>query len=477
MTATQTYTLLFSQGSSKGNGVRVLLVNPDLGGPYKAGGILMPPLGLLYVGTVLKEAGHEVKLIDVAVDGDPTDADVGACDVLGVGCLSSQHFWALEVARRAKSMGKTVVFGGPHPTFIQEELLRGGAVDYIVRGEGEYTMRELVGALAREGETCDPSRVAGISWLDERTGEVIDNAARPFIEDLDELPDPDRSLLTIDAYRETKLERINPATTLVTSRGCPYNCSFCVSTQMTGRRWRWRSVQRVVNEVESIRTLGFRGIFFVDDNIAVDVERVLAMCDLIIERKLDIRWWGMARADTIVRNRRMVKRMAESGCSTIFLGIESASDRVLAQYEKKSTVDTSAKACRILAGSGIRVQGSFILGGPIETVRDMKSTIEYACRLNPKIGQFSLLTPFPGSQIYEELKDRLVTDDWSKFDSIHAVYRSDCATVEQRERMLRTAYRVFHARARYVLAHWRTINFQKTFSLIRSFLGGKGRGS
>jgi len=194
----------------------------------------------------------------------------------------------------------------------------------------------------------------------------------------------------------------------------------------------------------------------------------------MIERQLDIRWWGMARADTIVRNERMVKRMARSGCSTIFMGIESASDRVLAQYEKKSTVDTSVRACRILSKSGIRVQGSFMLGGPIETVRDMKSTIDYACRLNPKIGQFSLVTPYPGARLFEELEDRLLTRDWSRYDCIQAVYRSDNATVVQRERMLKLAYRRFHTRLRYLLSHWRTLNLVKTFSLLRSFLMKKG---
>ena len=456
--------------------MRILLVNPDLGGPYKAGGILMPPLGLLYVGTVLKRAGHDVELVDVAVDGRPGDAELRRCDLLGVGCLSSQYPWAIDLAREAKAVGKTVVFGGPHPTFMQEQILRTGAVDYIVRGEGEYTMRELVDALGRDGDALDPSAIAGLSWLDTSRDAVVNNPPRPFIGDLDDLPDPDRSLLRIEAYKETKLERINPATTLITSRGCPYNCSFCVSTQMTGRRWRWRSVERIVNEVEAIRNLGFRGIFFVDDNVAVDVERMLAMCDLILARRLDIRWWGMARADTIVRNERMVRRMAESGCSTIFLGIESASNRVLSHYNKRSDVDAGARACRVLVRNGIRVQGSFILGGPLETVRDMKDTIRYAAQLNPKIGQFSLLTPFPGSQIYTDLESRLVTRDWTKYDSIHAVYRSDCATVRQRERMLRYAYKSFHARPRYVLAHWRTINFRKTFSLLRSFLYGKKNG-
>ena len=446
--------------------MKILFVNPDLGGPYKDSSIYMPPIGLLYVATVARDAGHEVRVIDVAVDGSPSDAQIADADLVGIGCLSSQFNYALGLAERAKAAGKIVVMGGPHPTFQAEEILSTGLADYIVRAEGEYKFRELAAAIEQNGRRLDPSNILGISWRDAE-GHVRHNPPRPFIENIDELPVPDRGLLNIEAYKATKLEKTHSATTLVTSRGCPFDCSFCVSTRMTGRRWRWRSAESVVDEVQMLRDrYGFTGVFFVDDNLSVDIARIERLCSMMIERKLGMRWWCMSRADTIVRNERVVARMAQAGCGTIFLGLESASDDVLKTFNKKSTTDTGARAVRILHKHGIRSQGSFILGAPEEKIRDMRRTIEFAKRLNPKVGQFSLLTPFPGSALWDRLADRIDTRDWSRFDCIHAVYRSDNASVATRERMWKTAYREYYMRPRYILAHWRTINFQKTFSLL-----------
>jgi len=455
--------------------LKVLFVNPDLGGPYKASSIFMPPIGLLYVATVARDAGHEVRVIDVAVDGDPADGDIEQAQVVGISCLSSQFGHALGLARRAKEAGKTVVMGGSHPTFQADEILGTGFVDYVVRAEGEYTFRELADRLDRSGPGLDASDILGLSWRDG-SGAVRHNPPRPFIANIDELPVPDRDLLNIEAYRVTKLEKVHTATTLITSRGCPFNCSFCVSTQMTGHRWRWRSVESVVDEVQMLRDhYGFTGVFFVDDNLSVDIKRIVALCRLMIERRLNMRWWCMSRADMIVKNERVVSQMAKAGCGTVFLGLESGSDNVLETFDKKSSTAIGAKAVRILHKHGIRSQGSFIIGAPEEKVRDMRRTIEFAKKLNPKVGQFSLLTPFPGAALWDQLRDRVDTSDWSRFDCMHAVYRSDNASEATRERMWKTAYREFYCRPRYVMAHWRTINFGKSLSLLKNIAKRKGK--
>jgi anaerobic magnesium-protoporphyrin IX monomethyl ester cyclase len=235
----------------------------------------MPPLGLLYIGTVLKKAGHSVTIRDLLVDGLPSDfTEYG---LVGISCTTGQFSEAIKYAGLAYKEGIPVVLGGAHPTFTVNEMFGTGTVDYVVRGEGENTIKELAAFLEGGAPGAVPENIKGLSWRDPRTGEIINNEARPFIEDINELPMPDRSLLAMEKYKECKLEKVNPATTLITSRGCPYDCSFCVATQMTGKRWRYLSVPRVLDEVEDILSYGFTGIFFVDDNISASPKRVFAL--------------------------------------------------------------------------------------------------------------------------------------------------------------------------------------------------------
>jgi anaerobic magnesium-protoporphyrin IX monomethyl ester cyclase len=385
---------------------------------------------------------------------------------------TSQYPLALKHANYAREKGKTVVMGGPHPSFMYEDILRTGQVDYVVVSEGELTSCELAEALA--GGRVVPEGIKGLAWLED--GQVRTSQSRPFIEDIDTIPIPDRTFLNIDAYRRTKLEKVYPATTMITSRGCPFDCSFCVSTQLTGSRWRKHSVDHVIEELrELVEVYGFEGVFFSDDNFSVDMKRIRELCGRIIEEKIKVRWWAMSRADTIVRNEQDIPLMRESGCGTVFLGVESPDERTLEAYNKKSTADTSREAVEILHRNGIRVQGSYILGGPGETVADIRRAVKYACQLNAKITQFTLLTPYPGSRLYYDVKDRICTDDWSLFDGMHAVFDSEGASVEQREREHRRAYRKFYTRPSYLLKHWRTINYKKTFSLIKSLKPGGDR--
>jgi len=447
--------------------VKILFINPDFEGPYRASSIFMPPIGMLYVATVVRDTGrHEVRLVDEAVDGLVSESDLEEADLVAVTCLSAQFQRALGIVRQARQLGKIVVMGGPHPTFQTREILSKGCVDYIVRGEGEQVFSELAASLEESGGKADPSKILGLSWRDGQ-GNVQDNPPRAILEDIDTLPIPDRELLNIEAYKATKLEKVHTATTLVTSRGCPYNCSFCISTRMTGRRWRPRSVDSIVQEIELLRDrYGFQGIFFVDDNLSASIPRLERLCRAMIERRVGMRWWAMSRADTVVKNEKLMALMARSGCGTIFMGLESSSDAVLDSYGKESSVAIGAQAVRILHKHGIRSQTSFILGSPDEKVRDMRRTIDYAKRLNPKVGQFSLLTPFPGAALWDELQGRILTKDWSLYDCTHAVYRSDNASAATRERMWKRAYREFYIRPRYVLEHWKTINFKKTFALL-----------
>jgi len=208
----------------------------------------------------------------------------------------------------------------------------------------------------------------------------------------------------------------------------------------------------VVDEVqEVVERYGFGSIAFVDDNFTANPKRVIEICDEMISRKLDVTSWLQARADSIVRYPDMVEAMAASGVKTVFLGIESASDVILKDYGKQSTVETAQNAVDMLRKHGIRAWGSFIIGGLNETRDMVLSTIKFAKKLRPAVVQFSILTPYPGCRLYEEAGDRIFTRDWNLYDGAHSVMKIDHIEPRDLEALLFKAYRSFYLRPRQLI--------------------------
>lgn len=429
--------------------MNVLLINPPMPGLYHRMGLLMPPLGVMYCASVLKEHGHEVHIMDMNVAGEDSAVDYRDFDIVGISSDTPRINEAMEFAKIAKEAGKIVVLGGVHPTFLDEELLYTGCVDYIVRGEGEATFLELVTAL-QEDDGHDMEKVRGISWLNEE-GEVVRSPSRDFIDDLDEMPYPARDLIDLKRYKGLTLAG-RPMTSILTSRGCPYDCSFCSANKLTGRTWRARRPAHIVDEMESImEDYPFTAFCLVDDNFTLNVKRVNAICTEIIERKLDIRWWCMSRTDLIARNERLVERMAASGCDTVFLGLESGSQRSLEGYHKESSVELGKEAVRLLKKHGIDTHASFIIGDVNETHEDIRKTLNYALELNPYVVQFSIMTPYPGTSLFEKIKKRIYETDWAKYDGTHGVFRVDNFLPGELEDILRDIYKRFYLRPRRLL--------------------------
>ena len=453
--------------------MKILLTNPVNIGGFRALGLHFPPMGLLYLGAYLEREGYHVEIKDFCNPG--AEPDYSQYDLVGVTTDTTRHLKAMAIARQAKEAGCTVVMGGPHPCYIDTEILANPWVDFIVHGEGEVTLVELLRALETGQKEWD--RIKGISF--RRDGEVVRTPPRPVIEDLDTLPLPARHLVDMNLYRRTKFGG-RPTTPVFTSRGCPLNCHFCSSSSFFGLRWRARSPESVAEELEEVnKRYGFGAVAFVDDNFTLSPQRVVAISEEIIRRGLDIWWWNFSRAETIVKNEEMLKVMRRSGAKTVYIGVESANPQTLSALGKKLDLDTAIKAVELLKKHGFEIFASYILGSPQDTVRDIRETIRFAKRLDTNIAQFSILTPYPGTALYEELKERIWTRHWSFYDSQHLVYRHGRISFMRMEWLLLKANLLYYTRSKKAMQDvWRLAKRHKlglgtVFTFIKDYFWGK----
>lgn len=436
--------------------MKVSVVAPALDSLYGSAHIFLPPAGATQIAGPVEQAGHDVEIIDITYES--TYPDFSRSDIVLISVMTSQYNNAVELARRAKGAGKTVIFGGVHPTFLPEESLKTGFIDYVVRGEGEETISELLGAMREHPDTFTPNGMLGLSYINP-DGTIQNNPDRPPPADLDTLPWPARHLLGryMHIYKQTKLAKTKSAATLTMSRGCPYNCSFCSVTKFSGARWRTRSVESVLSEIEHLfDTYGYQAIIFTDDLMTTHRKQIIELCDKILERRLNFPWWCMARADNIMMWEDMVAKMAEAGCITVFLGLESGSEETLKNVNKsvsKKLVKQEGGAANVGAAAvdrlkkyGMNCLGAFLIGEPSETKEQVEQTIEFAKRVDPEWAQFTVYTPLPGTDSWASMKDTVKTKDWRLYDCTHGVFDSPHMTGKEMEKMLRKAYRRFYVR-------------------------------
>lgn len=427
--------------------MRILLINTPFHSAYKKFTQEFPPLGIAYIAGMLRKSGHDVHLLDLNASDTGEDPGFRRFDLIGISADTPRHDKALALAAQAREHQVPVALGGPHVSFLPEESLKSGYVDYVVRGEGEYPMLYLAEFLAGERSLED---VPAVSYLLE--GEAVHNPDQCIAKDIDSLPFPARDLLPMDKYR-THLNK-KRATSMISSRGCPFNCSFCASSQLFGARWRAREPEAIVDEIEHVQQrYQVSNILFVDDNFTLDPQRTVRISELICKKDLNIQWLCFSRVNTIVENEDMVQGMAESGVRMMFLGVESPDPRVLESYNKKITAETSFRALEILKKYSIDALASFIIGNLNEDSRMIKNTIRFANKLNPKTAQFSILTPYPGTRLYNEVKDRILTFDWSRYDGMHATIKPDRVRAEELERLIKKAYVSFYLHPGKILAH------------------------
>ena len=424
----------------------------------------------------MEKEGHPVVVRDLAVRKKREEIDYKEYDLIGVSTDTTRHARALRIAKKAKASGRTVVMGGPHPCYVDEEILSTRKVDFIVRGEGELTFSELVATLENEDKKLHT--VQGISFLSN--GKLVRAPSRPFIENLDSLPLPARHLVNMEDYRRTKLGG-RDITPLITSRGCPYQCAFCSSSNFFGTKWRARSVEAVLSELEEIyHRYHFKAVAFVDDLFTLSPKRVIEICRGIVERKLDLWWWYLSRADLFLRNEEMVKEMVKAGSRAVFVGLESSNPETLEELKKGIDVEGSVHAVEMLKRNGVEIHASYILGGLHDTAKTIHETIHFAKKLDTNVAQFAILTPFPGTAIYEQVKNRIFRwrSPWSFFDMQHLVFKHDHLSFIRMEWLLLKAHFLYYTRSKKALQDiWTHIKKHRLglgtlLRLLRDYFGG-----
>ena len=370
-----------------------------------------PPLGLAYLAAVLERAGHSVRVFDFGLSPHSELAeDVArvaefAPELIGLTAMTNTWYSAVALADALKAaLHCPIVIGGPHATVFPERVAQEPAVDYVVVGEGEETLLELVGVLERSdfSPTAEAlGAVRGLCFM--RGGALVKTAERPLIRDLDALPFPARHLFDLWAYPLYTPDNQRMLTVL-SSRGCPYNCSYCFKG-IVGRTYRQRSPENIIAELRAlIDSYGVRNFYFIDDLFTLDAKRLTAFCEAVIAQHLDIRWQCLARVDRVTAE--LLQLMYRAGCRQVHYGIESADQAILDRIGKRITPDMVRQVVGWTRAAHIRSKGYFMLGLPGDSEQTMAKTIDFAAELDLDEAMFSLTTPFPGTRLWDELVER-----------------------------------------------------------------------
>jgi anaerobic magnesium-protoporphyrin IX monomethyl ester cyclase len=396
--------------------MRVLLLST----PHPLEESPLPPLSLSYLASVLNREGIEVKILDFLVTPyHPKklrrELEEYRPQLVGATCVTLNYPIARRMLKACKAFDPHVftVIGGPHVTFaLEETLLQSPWIDVIVIGEGERTLVELVRAVE---ENRDIYHVPGIAFADG--GTVTKTSRRPLIEDLDKLPLPARELLPMARYRA-----LGTPCTVITSRGCPYSCIFCSGHRMFGPKVRFRSPELVVDEIEKLqRDFGLGKINIVDDTFTLNHHHTRAVCEEMLRRNLKIKWSAFARVDRISED--LAQLMNRAGCEWVLFGVESADEGILKTIRKGITPDEVRRGVKIAAEAGINVFNSFILGLPGESRDTALKSMAFGDELYHKYGAkygFHLLSPLPGTEVYERAKDygiRILSRNWARYNA------------------------------------------------------------
>jgi radical SAM superfamily enzyme YgiQ (UPF0313 family) len=457
------------EASVKGN---ILVLAPGEGGKQKnvvrdfvygcwcngrrIGGTQMPPLNNLYVSTILKDAGHDVRFIDAQVEYqayEQLDSEsFSGLDFLVI--MSSTNSFRADVVTakhiKAGNPSVKVLFFGSHPTFMPRNCLSENVIDYIVLREPEFTIRKLV-AKVLAGEEI--GGMPGIGF--RKGGETVINEEAAFF-DINDLPIPDWTMLPKGVDYFNPVVKRMPFATMQTSRGCPGKCIFCTAPAFYGRKLRVKSEEHVLTEIRYLLELGYREIFFRDETFTAYKKRNQKICQAILDEGLDFTWIANGRVDMI--DRETMDLMRKAGCHMLKFGVETGDPGILESYKKGTTIEQCRQAFRNAREAGLDTHAHMIFGGPGESEETFRRTIGFLKEIRPTTASFGLLMPYPGTQFF-----KMVAGDYPEFndgtecdmEKLHTTaYFSEtiCGLApDELQKMLGRAYRAFYLRPGYLL--------------------------
>ncbi|MFH1479043.1 MAG: radical SAM protein [Candidatus Omnitrophota bacterium] len=460
---------------------KVLLINPPFEQEEESVGKtksiqkvinIVPPLGIAYIAAVLEKMSIDVKIVDCAIGISfeelfETILDESP-DVVGVTSTTPSFIKAKKLARfiREKLPKSKIIIGGAHVTALPYETIETGFFDIGVIGEGELTIKQLFNSYLN-GNFTDLGSIKGIIY--KNGDDIIKNADQDFIMDLDSIPLPARHLLPHPRfYRPTPAScRRVPYAVIMTSRGCPSQCTFC-DRKIFGERCRMRSVENVFEEIEElISEYNIKEIRFFDDTFTLNKKRVHEICDEFEKRKLNISWTCLTKVACV--DPEVLKHMKKAGCWQVLYGFESGDDRMLKLLKKGNTVEMNKRAIALTKEAGLEVRGDFIVGTPGETWESLEKTVQFAINMGLDYAHFNKFTPFPGTELYKRLSEEGYKFDFSKstiLDHNQVYYINPNMDRDEFSRFLDKANRRFYLRPGYIT--------RRLFS-IRTFFQLKGQ--
>lgn len=406
----------------------------------------MPLLGPIYLGTILEKRGHGVEIYKE--DILPPDYSRIDADIVGISILTSTAERGYEIARKFPK--EKVIIGGIHASLLPQEAAQ--FARQVIIGEAENSIIDVV-----EGRITDRFVY----------GQPIEN--------LDSLPYPDFSLLKGFKYSSAVIP-------VSTSRGCPFDCSFCSVTKIFGRKYRFRSAESVTQELELRKT---NTLFFCDDNFAAHPLRTYALLNFMLKNK--IRNWACQVRCDVARDNSLLDLMAKAGCKVVCVGFESVNSLSLKAYKKKQTIEEIIGAIRSFHKSKMKIHGMFVLGSDSDSRKTIWDTVRFAKRHKIDTLQMSVLTPFPGTKVYDDLEkeDRIFTKNWSLYDGQHVVFKPKLLSARELQVNMVKAYCKFYALTRFlsllikfrfrnavfnlmgcaIVREWRKINYKMSWLL------------
>ncbi|MCK4941938.1 MAG: B12-binding domain-containing radical SAM protein, partial [Candidatus Aminicenantes bacterium] len=371
----------------------------------------LPRLGIFILGNLMRQRGWDVEVY--IEDMEPLEwKRIESADMIAISTISSTAPRSYVIADRARAKKIPVIMGGAHITFQAEEALEHS--DFVIRGEGEKALMQFIDVWESRG---DFRTVANLSFKSH--GKIIHNPLSPFNPNLDEYPVPDFSLYS----GRTDIVSKDKTIPVQTSRGCPFNCSFCSVTPMFGQRYRFRSVENIINELKEYQHQS-QNIFFYDDNFAANPKHTRILLQAMITEKFKFRWSAQVRAD-ITKDPELVKLMKKAGCHTLYIGFESINPATLEHFKKNQSPEDVREAIRVFHKNNISIHGMFMFGSDEDHESVFNQTASFCRKHHLNSVQFMILTPLPGTAFFHRMgrEGRLLHRMWQYYDGMHTVFR------------------------------------------------------